>query len=154
MWSGKRFAACGAKSRRLSKAGGRPTPILALCGPRTDSDTLAFRAQLRECGAKLTIDHAASSYGPGCNRHWTNQEDCASCRIIADLQAEFTPSEAEAILEAIEREDERILMSNSQRLRARVPSAVKWLVIIPIGIALVVLAALSVGYWGSFLGTL
>lgn len=38
-------------------------PILALCGPHTDSDTLAFRAQLRECGATLTADHAASSYG-------------------------------------------------------------------------------------------
>lgn len=44
-------------------------------------------------------------------------------------------------------------MSNSQRLRARVRSAVKWLVIIPVGTALVVWAATNAGYWLSFAGT-
>ena len=46
-----------------------------------------------------------------------------------------------------------MLMSNSQRLRTRVRSAVKWLVIIPVGTALAVWASLSIGYWLSFLGT-
>lgn len=46
-----------------------------------------------------------------------------------------------------------MLMSNSQRLRARVRSAVKWLVIIPAGTALVVWTSLNIGYWLSFAGT-
>ena len=45
-----------------------------------------------------------------------------------------------------------MLMSNSQRLRARVRSAVKWMVVIPAGAAFVVWASLNTGYWLSFAG--